>query len=236
MPDYRDFDKINTIIRIEGILINETPLRIGSGREPPLGSLVDLEVVKISFYGNEIPYIPGSSLKGLFRSYVETILASKGRKIHNPWDMDVISEEAEKGDFCTVCGIFGNMKMASHIRVYDAYPKDGRFKKVQKSGIAIDRVFGSVMAGPFNEEIIAPGVEWKFRMDVINIDLCFEGEVVDERGNILKNLLKTLTSIGLNIGSRRSIGYGLIKLKDAKWYRYSIVDGELKLENEGVIK
>lgn len=232
MPDYRDFNKINTIIRIEGILVNETPLRIGTGEVPPLGAQADIAVYTV----DGIPCIPGSSLKGVFRSYVETMLASKGERVHNPWDKNATEEEDRRRDFCIVCGIFGNMKLASHIRVYDAYPKDGKFKRLRKTGIAIDRVFGSVGAGPFNEEIIAPGVEWKFRMDVINIDLSFEGEVKDERGIILKNLLKTLTSIGLNIGARKSIGYGLIKLKNAKWYKYSMMDGELKLEGEGDIK
>lgn len=230
MPDYRDFDKPNVIIRIEGILVNETPLRIGAGKEPPLGAPVDIAVYTV----NSIPCIPGSSLKGLFRNYVEILLTSKGVKVHEPWDKATIEDEADSGDFCSICGIFGSMELASHIRVYDAFPKDNRFYSFQKTGISIDREFGSVRAGSlFTEELIAPGVEWTFKMDVINIDLYSEREVEDERRSLLKSLLITLTTIGLSISSRKSVGYGLIKLKEAKWYKYKFIDGELKLVDKG---
>ncbi|MEM3545992.1 MAG: RAMP superfamily CRISPR-associated protein [Candidatus Bathyarchaeia archaeon] len=230
MPDYRDFDRLNTIIRIEGILVNETPLRIGTGKEPPLGAPVDVAVYRV----NGIPCIPGSSLKGLFRNYVEMASTSKGVKVHEPWNKDAIEDEAKRGDFCPVCGIFGSTELASHIRVYDAFPKDNRFYSFQKTGTSIDREFGSVRAGSlFTEELITPMTEWTFKMDVINIDLYSEQEVEDKRKELLKSLLTTLTTIGLSIGSRKSVGYGLIKLKEAKWRKYKFVEGELKLVDKG---
>ncbi|MEM2178318.1 MAG: CRISPR-associated RAMP protein Csx7 [Candidatus Methanomethylicaceae archaeon] len=60
----------------KGYIDNTGPLRIGSGREPPFGSLVDLAVIKIPLKGIETPYIPGSSLKGVFRSYASNIIKS----------------------------------------------------------------------------------------------------------------------------------------------------------------
>lgn len=62
----------------KGYINNIGPLRIGSGREPPFGSLVDLAVIKISLNGMEVPYIPGSSLKGVFRSYASNLIKSYG--------------------------------------------------------------------------------------------------------------------------------------------------------------
>ncbi|MCS7369528.1 MAG: RAMP superfamily CRISPR-associated protein [archaeon GBS-70-058] len=234
MGDYRDFHRLNTFIRIDGFLVNETPLRVGVGREPPLGSAVDIAVYMV----NGIPCIPGSSLKGLFRSYLESIAASKGYKVHEPWDERAVEEEAERGDFCPICGIFGNTELASHVRVYDAYPKDGIFHKFQKTGIAIDREFGSVRPGlgPFVEELISPKTRWTFRMDIINIDIYPEKSTDDARVQLLKTLFQTLTSIGLNIGSRKSVGCGLIRLEEAKWCRYELSDGLLRMVCGGEVK
>ena len=231
MSDYRDFHKLNVFIRIDGFLINETPLRIGAGEVPPLGSTADAVVYMV----NGRPCIPGSSLKGLFRSYLELIASSMGFKVHDPWDEQAIKEEVNDGKFCPICGIFGNTELASHVRIYDSYPKDGVFHKFQKTGIAIDRVFGSVRPGlgPFIEELISPKTKWTFRMDIINIDLYPEKPTNDDRVKLLKNLFQTLTSVGLNIGARKSVGCGLIRLEEAKWHKYKLSDGFLKMIGEG---
>ncbi|MBO3842806.1 MAG: CRISPR-associated RAMP protein [Candidatus Brockarchaeota archaeon] len=63
---------------LEGYLTNISPLRIGSGREPPLGATVDLAVLRILYEGKLVPYIPGSSLKGVFRSQATAIAKSVG--------------------------------------------------------------------------------------------------------------------------------------------------------------
>ncbi|MEM2057850.1 MAG: CRISPR-associated RAMP protein Csx7 [Thermoproteota archaeon] len=63
---------------LEGYLINTSPLRVGSGREPPLGATVDLAVLRIPYNDRLIPYIPGSSLKGMFRSQATAIARSAG--------------------------------------------------------------------------------------------------------------------------------------------------------------
>jgi CRISPR-associated RAMP protein (TIGR02581 family) len=64
-----------------GYIENISPLRIGTGREPPLGSRVDLAVIRIKYGESDIPYIPGSSLKGLFRCYAGRIASSLGLDI-----------------------------------------------------------------------------------------------------------------------------------------------------------
>jgi CRISPR-associated RAMP protein (TIGR02581 family) len=63
---------------LEGYLVAESPLRIGVGREPPLGSAVDLAVLRINLNGKLVPYIPGSSLKGVFRSTAIQLVNRKG--------------------------------------------------------------------------------------------------------------------------------------------------------------
>ncbi|MEM3661056.1 MAG: CRISPR-associated RAMP protein Csx7 [Thermoproteota archaeon] len=66
---------------LEGYLTNISPLRIGSGQEPPLGATVDLAVLRIPYEGKLVPYIPGSSLKGIFRSQATAIAKSVGLNV-----------------------------------------------------------------------------------------------------------------------------------------------------------
>jgi len=66
---------------IEGELVNEGPLRIGVGRETPLGSSVHLALIRIRYQGEAKPYIPGSSLKGVFRTNAGLLLSIKDPKI-----------------------------------------------------------------------------------------------------------------------------------------------------------
>ncbi|MEM0235133.1 RAMP superfamily CRISPR-associated protein [Thermofilum sp.] len=234
MPDYRDFDSLNVLTIIEGTLVNESPLRIGVGGEPPLGSSVDMVMYRV----NGSPCIPGSSLKGALRSLAESLAKSKGIAVHDPWDDDAAKKEEEGGDFCAICGIFGNTRLSSHVRIYDSTPKDPRETKTfYKYGIAIDRDFGSVRSGlgPFVEEFVEPGVKWHFRMDILNIEVLPEPKEGDLRASIIKELLKMMREPGLQVGARKSVGAGLIKLKEAKWRTYRLENGRLKLSCEGAL-
>ena len=59
---------------------------------------------------------------------------------------------------CTACRLFGNTVLASHIRIADAYPVDlESIRREERNGVAIDRIYGSVAAGPFNFEVLTEG-------------------------------------------------------------------------------
>jgi CRISPR-associated RAMP protein (TIGR02581 family) len=229
--NFKDFHVLSSFTRITGVLVNETPLRIGVGREPPIGAPVDIAVYRV----NGKPIIPGSSLKGVFRSFIESIAASMGFKVHDPWDHQAVEDEVKNNDFCIVCGIFGNRELASHVRIYDAEPLN-EARTFTKTGIGIDREFGGVKPGNlFNEELVCPGLEWDFRMDLYNIKLFPKpvGEGEDKRGKILRVLFDTLLNTGISVGARKSVGCGLIKLKKLGWEVYTIKDLELKLQDRG---
>jgi CRISPR/Cas system CSM-associated protein Csm3 (group 7 of RAMP superfamily) len=147
LQSFADFDRLEVLTRVTGSLVNLTPLRVGVGREPPLGSAVDIAPLRVRFAdGGEKPYIPGSSLKGVLRSLAEAILRAQDRHVHDPWDFEALDEEAESGSFCLICGIFGSTKLASHVRVYDAYP-DGEASTFVKTGVGINRDFRGVQPG-----------------------------------------------------------------------------------------
>ena len=59
---------------------------------------------------------------------------------------------------CTVCRLFGNTVIASHLRIADAHPdKPAEVHREERNGVAIDRVYGSVAFGPFNFEVLTAG-------------------------------------------------------------------------------
>ncbi|MCX8193678.1 MAG: CRISPR-associated RAMP protein Csx7 [Nitrososphaeria archaeon] len=136
----------------QGYIVNDEPLRIGSGREPPLGSLTDLAVLRIKYEGRDIPYIPGSSLKGIFRSSAIMLTRSNGLKACSGLSKDTCtdvekvvegSSEMKLGDViehyirigesatamkkfyekaCLICKIFGSPHYLSKVYFSDAYP------------------------------------------------------------------------------------------------------------------
>jgi CRISPR-associated RAMP protein (TIGR02581 family) len=227
MGDYRDFHELKSLIKVTGRFENRTPLRVGVGREAPVESKVDLAVFRV----NGRPVIPGSSLKGVMRSYAEMLERSKGNaNIHNPWDDKAAEEEERNGSFCIICGIFGNTRLASHLRVYDSTPLDsGGEITFIKPGISIDRDFGSVRQhGLFYEEFVKPNVEWDLRLDIINIRVSLDSP--DERGKLLWSLLQDFKSNGIQVGARKTIGAGLIKLKEAKFELFAIKNGRIEPE------
>ncbi len=79
MNQILNFNTIKTIIEVEGILTNESPMRIGKGAGI-LGE-VDLPIEKDI---NDIPYIPGSSIKGSIRALCEAIARASGYHVCDP--------------------------------------------------------------------------------------------------------------------------------------------------------
>ena len=136
---------------IQGYMINIEPLRIGVGKETPLESLVDLAVLRINYKGRTIPVIPGSSLKGTFRSTATAILRSLQLKAcsglsketcmdagipNHPYQRNLgeaiesllrIGKTSEAMELfyknaCLLCKIFGAPSYSSKIIFSDAYP------------------------------------------------------------------------------------------------------------------
>lgn len=185
--DYRDLNTIKLFTRINGVLVNETPLRIGTGGENLLEAPVDIAVYRVS----DVPVIPGSSLKGALRQLAESILASKGHEAHDPWDFEKMEEEMKNGNVCVICGLFGSTRLASHVKIFDARPLDpGKARTFTKTGVAINREFGGAWGGLlYTEELVVPNVEWDFKMDIINIRVFREADPSDERASLLRGMM-----------------------------------------------
>ena len=135
---------------LEGSFVAESPLRIGVGRESPLGSAVDLAVLRINLNGKLVPYIPGSSLKGVFRSTAIQLASRKGLTVcsglskgtcmdlrYPEFDgktlLDKIQEEIRNRNYrraielfhekaCLLCKVFGAPSFTGHAEFNDSYP------------------------------------------------------------------------------------------------------------------
>lgn len=237
------------VAEIVGTVVNETLVRIGSGREV-LGQ-VDNPILRLP---DGTPFIPGSSLKGVLRSLAESYLCNvvEGRveskycsilkgKVNScaeflakcsPLPGKTSGEGVE--EYCVNYGLFGSQDVSSHIVFFDMLPKTNAVVLL-KPGTSIDRFLGSVREKAlFNEEYVAPGTEWSFRIRLIG--------VLDEHDNywccakeVLAWLLETFSDIGLQIGGRKSVTGGLVKLKknEVKVFVYKVVNGRSVREEHG---
>lgn len=85
-----DHDILQRITVIEGVAINETPIRVGKGRGE-LGE-VDIPILRDP---SGIPYIPGSSLKGSMRSFIEALARGSGLRVCTPFNSSLCAFGAE---------------------------------------------------------------------------------------------------------------------------------------------
>lgn len=190
------------------------PLLIKSGLEGGADpSVPDMQFVRS---GGQV-YLPGSSLKGVFRSYAEKIARTVGARCCNPFDDDDKSptcfcgKRAEKQEAghdiyrraCRICQLFGSTAMASRIKFNDAYLPGGQAAVTEtRTGVAIDRVLGSVAHGPFDFEVVTRGT-FTTSVHLRNFALWQVG--------VLALVLRDLEAGLIPIGFGKSRGLGEVK-------------------------
>jgi CRISPR/Cas system CSM-associated protein Csm3 (group 7 of RAMP superfamily) len=70
-----------------------------------------------------VPYVPGSSLKGVLRSGSEALLRALGRPVCNPLDTRTpCKDQTGCADRCDACFTFGSVKGASVLLIDDGLP------------------------------------------------------------------------------------------------------------------
>ena len=216
------FDKFQSRLNLEGTVETLTAIRIGAGRSTAvIGS--DLPVVRDAV-GD--PYIPGSSFKGVLRSYVESILRSlidddNRHVVCNPTNhdehcitRDEMEDLREKRDdqlilekTCWVCQLFGSLWYASKLQIRDLHVQPDIWfgQYLQRDGVAIDRDTETASEGKlYDYEVVPAGVLFDFKAIVDNAE--------DWQLGMLYLGLSAFEKGELTIGGGSSRGLGVIEL------------------------
>ena len=225
---------------------NESPLRIGAGKGASITSPIDLPIVTILRNGKIEPYIPGSSIKGVFRSSCELLarnyginVCSAGEGCKNKFQNELkeviklggVESEILKilKKYCLICKIFGSSSYSSHVVFTDAYPSSEPIKGV-KTGIAIDRRSGTVKRGAlYNIEFIEPGSSFQGKIKTKNLPCYALG--------LLFEVIDLINTGFIRFGGFKSRGFGEMKVKIKNIEGYVVEDGKIvNLDQAKILK
>lgn len=196
------------------------PLLVKSGYATPHGP--DMSPVLTYRNGQEQVFIPGSSLKGVFRSHVEKVIRSLkddvvcvpfgdafcGDKFENrKKKKEELTNEIVYHDSCPACRLFGSTYFIGRIAIGDAYlttsPGVERYTE-KRDGVGIDRFSGGAAnRALFNLQVVSAGTTFQTDVYLRNFEIWQLGAVM----LILQDMEDEL----IRVGSGRSRGLGHIK-------------------------
>lgn len=122
------FSKLYNQARLMYRLEPVSGLLVRSGREPADPTRPDMEFIRtwVEVAGDlrEVPFLPGSSVKGVVRSHAERVLRTLGLHCCDPTGDSCGRNEEVKGykEHCYACRTFGSTKLAARMRFSDALP------------------------------------------------------------------------------------------------------------------
>jgi len=202
---------------MEFLISPKAPLLIKSGHLSQNPSLPDMQFVRTSCGDGETVYLPGSSLKGVFRNFTERVLRTMGKNACEPFGdsscgkrLGKEKDEEKKKDTarfyresCFACKIYGNTKLRGRVSFQDAFP-EGEVKTEVRHGVAISRLTNAVAQGPFDIEILVVGN--------------FRGALILENFETWQLGLLALTIQAINdgwvrIGFGKNRGFGQVEFK-----------------------
>lgn len=234
---------------IKGKLKTLTSLHIGNGKHTYSPQDADNMVIRNA--STNQPFIPGSSIKGVLRAYLEMLLPSLevyGQTcivtdkpcLDQKKDKEIIKQikkqykdnpEAMANAFynklCPICRLFGSQVMSSKIQIKDAQLINKAIIET-RDGVGINRDTGTAANRvKYDFECVSMGAEFSFLMTVDNLEPEYE--------TLLKIMINTLTSGELTLGGKKSIGLGEVELIDIEAYKIQkeqLMDYALKGESD----
>jgi CRISPR-associated RAMP protein (TIGR02581 family) len=218
-------------------LINEAHLRVDITTMGPLliktgyATVIGADMAPVQTYrnGRQEIYLPGSSLKGVFRSHIEKVVNSiQPRVACNPLsrpedrrDDRQLYRSSCGGRFsdktpsyevyarsCPVCRLFGSTSYIGRIAIEDAYlPLDAFEEKKlieHRDGIAIDRLTGGTSGNAkFDLETVTADITFTTTLHLRNFEIWQLG--------MLFVIIQDMEDELIRIGSGRSRGLGKVK-------------------------
>lgn len=215
------FDTFENKYILKGVLVAVDPIHIGSSAKSSLDPVdVDSSVLKDS---RGYPVIPGSSVKGVVRSWFESVLRGAGVNVCDVLDKNnyctkkyekEIKEEKrdkEKAELaymysCEACRLFGGREIAGKIQFKDCY-LIGEPSFELRDGVGIDRETGAAKtSAKYDFEIISKDSEFSFYLTAENLD--------EKQQKYFEFIVEGLKSGDLSIGGMTTRGLGRFKVKD----------------------
>ncbi|HHW68113.1 CRISPR-associated RAMP protein Csx7 [Defluviitalea raffinosedens] len=206
------FKKLYNEAKITYILKTLSPLYIKSGKNDSLNPTgVDDSFLRVYKDGDLVPVLPGTSIKGVFRSRAEKILKGSCDLFNSKKNCaSKVNKKKDDGTArydksCPACKLFGSTVLKSRVLFGDAYP-EGEYKVGSRQTVAIDRITGaSKKSALFDLEYVE--------------DALFKGEI--EIQNFFRWHIKVLTQLFEEVndgfvvfGGLTSKGFGRMKLDD----------------------
>lgn len=215
------FDIFENKYILKGTLVALDPIHIGSSTKNTLDPVdVDSAVLKDS---RGYPVIPGSSIKGVVRSWFESVLRGAGvevcdvldnkncctanseREIKNCKDLRKKAEMAYECS-CEACRLFGGRELAGKLQFKDSY-LIGEPSFEFRDGVGIDRETGAAKRGAkYDFEIISKDSEFSFYLTAENLD--------DKQKKYFDFIVEGLKSGNLSVGGKTSRGLGRFLVKN----------------------
>lgn len=218
--------KLNKIISVEGTLELLSGLHIGGGSDAMHIGGIDNPVIKHPH--TQVPYIPGSSIKGKVRSLLEWYFGlveyNQGKPIGFKQLEKVTEEQREPTkNIIKLFGVSGgdnlNINQAkeigpSRLSFRDAMPSEAWLQEASdnawllteaKSENSINRIAG-VAENPRQTERVPAGAQFEFSLQMKVLDS-------DDEQAMLDTLLKGLRLLEMDaLGGSGSRGYGRVRL------------------------
>jgi len=212
------FHQFKNRVKLSATLKAETGLYVGAGQESFSPLAIQGAIMKNT---NGYPYIPGSSIKGVLRSFLESVQNEEltqncvscknelGDKKAREAKGDPKEVAAYIGTYsCPACRLFGSGIMAGKLKFADATLKtpEAWLGTEVRTGNAIDRDTHTVVdRALFDTEVIPSGTEFLFRVSAENL--------TKEEAKMFSELMLYFAGGGITVGGRSRAGLGTISIK-----------------------
>ena len=218
MHDGFSLDRLTGRLSLQGTLVMDTGLHIGSGEE---AGAIDAGVM-LDAAGR--PFIPGSSLKGVLRSEAERFAPVLGmtacglftdsgvaclstnreaeRQFREKSRKDGVDMSALAAQVCDACKLFGGTVIASRVLFSDlSLVTDYPVAVERRDGVGIDRDTGTAAKSiKYDFQVVPSETRFALRLQAENLDPTSRA--------LLAVVLLELVRGNLSIGGKRSRGLG----------------------------
>lgn len=195
-------DVITARILVEGELVLESPLCIGTGEHD---ERVDATVLKGA---DGIPYVPGTSIAGALRALMTDSCTS------------VTAEDLER-----FWGGSGEEGLQSAFIAGDATIPGGRlaFPVEERDGVGIDPRTGTAMAKrKYNYDIVPAGNRFFWRGETI-VRMCDDPALMEQ---FTQTLCALLAEGCVKLGAHTAKGFGRVRLENPRTCKFDLTDAE----------